>query len=215
MQTLTAALLMACAIQAQKYDATATHYSVEQGGMPICRVPETGYCGAPTDAAPFWEGDMCNCGPDDPQCTKSYCRGCCSESACVGNCPSCPMTMCGKRFKVRCNDDGRGYCRSQGACVVMTVTNACPSLNACNTCKENGQCGYPNKCKAGVSHVDLCDKTFDAIAYQNKQPGDGIRITVEPTNEPEGPCGGNNGFYPLDYDVYTDNFANFSRHYLQ
>ena len=96
--------------------------------------------------------------------------------------------MCGNRYKITCEDDGRGYCRSQGACVVMTVTNACPQHNPCNTCK-----GSSNPCQAGKNHVDLCDKTFDAIAYRDKQPGEGIKITVEKTSLPEGPCGGNNG----------------------
>ena len=41
--------------------------------------------------------------------------------------------------------------------------------------------------------INFCDKTFDAIAYRDKQPGEGIKIKVEKTNLPEGPCGGNNG----------------------
>ena len=84
--------------------------------------------------------------------------------------------MCGKRFKITCIDDGSGYCKSKNSCVVMTVTNACPMYNPCNTCKESGQCGYKNKCSAGSNHIDLCDKTFEAIAHPDKQPGDGIKI---------------------------------------
>ena len=107
--------------------------------------------------------------------------------------------MCGKRFKITCDDDGSGYCRSKNSCVVMKVTNACPMYNPCNTCKQSGICGYPNKCAYGSSHIDLCDQTFDAIAYQNRQPGNGIKIKIEPTDLPEGPCGGNNGFNPMSY----------------
>ena len=97
--------------------------------------------------------------------------------------------MCGNRYKITCIDDDSGYCRSNGACVVMTVTNACPQYNPCNSCK-----GEENPCRPGRNHVDLCDKTFDAIAYRDKQPKEGIRIHVEKTDLPEGPCGGNEGF---------------------
>ena len=87
----------------------------------------------------------------------------------------------------------------------MKVTNACPMYNPCNTCKDDGHCGYSNKCTKGSSHIDLCDQTFDAIAYRNKQPGDGIKIYVEATDLPEGPCGGNNGLefsYATEYPDY-------------
>ena len=91
--------------------------------------------------------------------------------------------MCGKHLKIKCKDNGSGYCRGDGACVVMKVTNACPQYNPCNTCKGN-----KNQCRTGHNHIDLCDATFNHIAYSNKQPNNGITITVEPTNDPEGDC---------------------------
>ena len=170
------------------YEATATHYNAAQGGGGICS-GEGGYCGAPSDASIFWEGDICNCGPNDFKCQAGWCMGCTSSNICQNGCPSCPKTMCGNRYKITCVDDGSGYCRSDDACVVMTVTNACPQYNPCNTCK-----GEDNPCRPGRNHVDLCDKTFEAIAHKNKQPKEGIKIRVEKTDLPEGPCGGNEGF---------------------
>lgn len=144
------------------YEATATHYNAAQGGGGICS-GEGGYCGAPSDASIFWEGDICNCGPNDFKCQAGWCMGCTSSNICQNGCPSCPKTMCGNRYKITCVDDGSGYCRSDDACVVMTVTNACPQYNPCNTCK-----GEDNPCRPGRNHVDLCDKTFEAIAHKNK-----------------------------------------------
>ena len=73
----------------------------------------------------------------------------------------------------------------------------CPMNNPCNRCKEDGHCGYGNPCHAGSTHIDLCDTTFSAIAYTDKQPVEGIKINIEREyNLPEGPCGGNYGFYP-------------------
>jgi len=65
----------------------------------------------------------------------------------------------------------------------MKVTNACPQYNPCNTCK-----GGQSQCRAGHNHIDLCYDTFNHIAYPNKQPRDGINISVEPTSDPEGDC---------------------------
>ncbi len=128
MQTLvkgfTSALLVSYA-SATVYTATATYYTPAQGGTAICG-HEGGYCGAPSDGAQFWQGGTCSCGGSDPKCTKGYCYDCWNANLCQSGCPSCPTTMCGKRFKIKCQDNGSGYCRGNGACVVMTVTNACP-----------------------------------------------------------------------------------------
>ena len=87
----------------------------------------------------------------------------------------------------------------------MKVTNACSMYNPCNKCKEDGHCGYKNRCFAGSTHIDLCDETFKAIAYTNKQPGEGIKINIEREyNLPEGPCGGNNGYYQVNYARVDD-----------
>ena len=107
----------------------------------------------------------------NPTCSGGYCYG---ANQCKSECPSCPKTMCGKRFKITCLDpSGKGYCKYTGANVnvVMTVTNACPQYNSCNTCKS------PNPCRAGYNHIDLCDVTFDEIAIQ---PSEGILIGVDP-----------------------------------
>ena len=82
----------------------------------------------------------------------------------------------------------------------MTVTNACPQYNPCNTCK-----GDENPCRPGKNHIDLCDKSFEAIAHSHLQPKEGIKIQVEKTDLPEGPCGGNNGF--VDNAVLYDSPA--------
>ena len=73
---------------------------------------------------------------------------------------------------------------------MIVVTNVCPMNNPCNWCKESGTCGYGNKCSAGSNHIDLCDKSYDAIAYRDKQPKDGIAIEIDPTGEQPGPCSG-------------------------
>ena len=155
------------------WTATATHYSPAQGGHAICGA-EQGYCGAPSDGSAFWSGDVCKCGETDPTCSGGYCYDCNGANLCKSECPSCPKTMCGKKFKITCVDPyGKGYCKYTGASVVMTVTNACPQYNPCNTCKS------PNPCRADYNHIDLCDVTFDAIAVRAKQPAEGILIGVD------------------------------------
>lgn len=156
------------------WTATATHYSPAQGGRAICG-SEGGYCGAPSDGSQFWQGDICTCSGSDRSCSAGYCQDCNGANLCRKECPHCPTAMCGKRFKITCLDpSGRGYCRYDGASVVMTVTNACPQHNPCNTCK------HPNPCRGGYNHIDLCDATFDRIAYPSRQPGEGILIGVDP-----------------------------------
>lgn len=156
------------------WTATATHYSPAQGGHAICG-SEPGYCGAPSDGSAFWSGDICRCGGSDPTCKGGYCYSCYGANECKSECPSCPRDMCGKKFKITCLDpQNRGYCKSNGASVIMTVTNACPQYNPCNTCKSN------NPCRAGYNHIDLCDVTFEKIAHPYRQPAEGIVIGVDP-----------------------------------
>ena len=156
------------------WTATATHYSPAQGGHAICG-SESGYCGAPSDGSQFWSGDICTCSGSDRSCSAGYCQDCNGANLCQKECPHCPTGMCGRRFKITCLDPyGRGYCRYGGANVVMTVTNACPQYNPCNTCKN------PNPCRGGYNHIDLCDVTFNQIAYPSRQPGEGIMIGVDP-----------------------------------
>ena len=156
------------------WTATATHYSPAQGGHAICG-SEQGYCGAPSDGSAFWSGDVCKCGGSNPTCSGGYCYDCNGANLCKSECPSCPKTMCGRKFKITCLDPYRkGYCKYTGANVIMTVTNACPQYNPCNTCKS------PNPCRAGYNHIDLCDVTFDKIAIPSKQPSEGILIGVDP-----------------------------------
>ena len=63
------------------YSSTATHYNAAQGGGGICD-GESGYCGAPSDGAEFWEGDICSCGPNDFACHTGWCLGCHSKNEC-------------------------------------------------------------------------------------------------------------------------------------
>ncbi len=156
------------------WTATATHYTPAQGGHAICG-EESGHCGAPSDGSAFWIGGTCTCGGSDPTCSRGYCYQCHGANECQSECPSCPTEICGKKFKITCVDPfGQGYCKYLGASVVMTVTNACPQYNPCNTCKN------PNPCRGGYNHIDLCDATFTAIAIPSKQPGEGIMIGVDP-----------------------------------
>ena len=155
------------------WTATGTHYSPSQAGSPICSNRDT-YCGAPSDGSAFWFGGLCHCSGNDPTCKNGYCYDCNGANECKSDCPSCPTSICGHRFRITCLDPhGKGYCRSQGAAINMTVTNACPQYNPCNTCKSN------NPCRANYNHIDLCDATFDAIAYRNRQPAEGIMIGVD------------------------------------
>ena len=157
------------------WTATGTHYSSSQAGTRICPNYST-YCGAPSDGSDFWDGDICKCGGSDPTCSGGYCYDCNGANECKSECPSCPQTMCGRNFKITCLDPyGRGYCKSLSAQVTMTVTNACPQYNPCNTCK-----GGSNPCRGNYNHIDLCDETFNAIAYASRQPGEGIMIGVDP-----------------------------------
>ncbi len=59
------AVLTFTGVSATVYSATATHYSVAQGGTAICG-SEGGYCGAPSDGSAFWQGNICGCGGSDP-----------------------------------------------------------------------------------------------------------------------------------------------------
>lgn len=156
------------------WTATATHYNSTQAGTPICPGTAT-YCGAPSDGSQFWVGGVCKCGGSDPNCTHGYCYDCNGANECRSECPQCPTDVCGRNFKITCIDPhGDGYCKYTGAQVTMTVTNACPQHNPCNTCKS------PNPCRNGYNHIDLCDTTFDAIAIRSKQPAAGILIGVDP-----------------------------------
>lgn len=154
--------------------ATATHYSPAQGGHAICG-SEPGNCGAPSDGSQFWSGGICTCGGSDPTCTGGYCYDCNGANECQRGCPSCPTDICSRQFRITCIDpNNRGYCKYQNATVTMTVTNACPQYNPCNACKS------PNPCRADYNHIDLCDVTFQQIAYTSKQPTEGILIGVDP-----------------------------------
>ena len=157
------------------WTATATHYSPSQAGTRICPNYDN-HCGAPSDGSQFWQGGICTCGGSDPKCSGGYCYQCNGANECQKECPSCPQTMCGRRFRLTCLDPyGKGYCRYNNAQVNMTVTNACPQYNPCNTCK-----GSANPCRNNYNHIDLCDPTFDAIAHADRQPAEGITIGVDP-----------------------------------
>ena len=153
--------------------ATATHYTPAQGGHAICG-SEVGNCGAPSDGSQFWSGSICTCN-GDITCSGGYCYDCNGANECQKECPSCPTDMCGRRFRITCIDpQNHGYCKYENAAVNMTVTNACPQYNPCNSCKS------PNPCRNGYNHIDLCDVTFQQIAYSSRQPAEGIMIGVDP-----------------------------------
>ena len=164
LQAIFAFFYMLLGVAAEAFNGTATHYNLDQGGRPAClpgkdssgnwkkedkkewrNFEEGKYCGAPNDGSPWWPSRKCSCGADDPDCKKGECDDCCKKSDCTKGCPDCnidgfpdPAGLCGKRLKITCIDPKA--CWSPGACVVIEVTNVCPSNNPCNVCKATGMC---------------------------------------------------------------------------
>lgn len=150
--------------------ATATHYVFPRDGN-TCDIKDHMCLSVSDGFDALWVKAL---GIKD-KCDNKSCRGSC-DFCCAQPGPGCDYgKLCsangGGYLCVRCVDTRSKVCRHHNWRRVK-IADACPRYHPCNTCK-----GKQNPCAQGRAHVDLCDATYNNIAY--RQPDwKGLNVEV-------------------------------------